>query len=294
MSAGIEVRRRAEHAAAALPALLVAARRVAATVLQGVHGRRQPGPGETFWQFRRYEPGDSATLIDWRQSARSTRVYVREREWEAAQSVWLWRDISPSMDFASRGASETKKDRATLLLLALAALLLRGGEQVALLGHGRRPARGIGALARFAEILTAGDENGEGVPARAWLPRHSHAVLIGDFLDPLEEIDEAVKRLAGLGVTGHLVQVLDPAEETLPYSGRARFAGLEGEGEPMIGRVESVRADYRSRLATRRVALAALARRVGWTCLGHRTDRTPETALLALYVALSAKTGRGG
>lgn len=291
MSAALATRRRAERTAAALPALLVAAQRVAATIQQGVHGRRRPGTGETFWQFRRYEPGDAAAAIDWRQSARTTHVYIREREWEASQSVWLWRDGSPSMEFASRAANETKKERATLILLALAALLLRGGEQVALLGHERRPLRGAAALSRLAESLVA-DERPDGLPAPTQLPKHAHAVLIGDFLDPLDDIRGAVKGLAGLGVTGHLVHVLDPAEETLPFSGRVRFSGLEGEGQPLIGRVERVREEYRARLEARRAALATIARRAGWTVLGHRTDRTPETALLALYLALSAQFER--
>ena len=291
MTAALATRRRAERTAAALPALLVAARRVATTIQQGVHGRRQPGTGETFWQFRRYEPGDAAAAIDWRQSARTTHVFIREREWEASQSVWLWRDGSPSMDFASRAADETKKERATLILLALAALLLRGGEQVALLGHERRPLRGAAALSRLAETLVA-DERPDGLPAPARLPKHSHAVLIGDFLDPLDDIRSAIKRLAGLGVTGHLVHVLDPAEETLPFSGRVQFTGLEGEGQPLIGRVERVREEYRARLQAHRAALATVARRAGWTVLSHRTDRTPETALLALYLALSAQLDR--
>ena len=288
-AAALDVRRRAERAAASLPPLLVAARRVAATVHQGVHGRRRPGPGETFWQFRRYEPGDPAAAIDWRQSARSARLYVREREWEASQSVWLWRDGSPSMDFASRGQGETKKERASLLLLAVASLLLGGGERVALFGAGRRPGRGAAALARLAETLCAEADSGAGLPPRDWLPRYAHAVLIGDFLDPAEEIDAAVRRLAGLGVSGCLLQVLDPAEETLPFSGRVRFAGLEGGPEPVIGRVEAARAEYRARLEAQRAALAATARHAGWTFLSHRSDRAPETALLALYLALSAR-----
>ena len=288
-AAALDVRRRAERAAASLPPLLVAARRVAATVHQGVHGRRRPGPGETFWQFRRYEPGDPAAAIDWRQSARSARLYVREREWEASQSVWLWRDGSPSMDFASRKQGETKKERASLLLLAVASLLLGGGERVALFGAGRRPVRGAAALARLAETLCAEADSGAGLPPRDWLPRYAHAVLIGDFLDPAEEIDAAVRRLAGLGVSGCLLQVLDPAEETLPFSGRVRFAGLEGGPEPVIGRVEAARAEYRARLEAQRAALAATARRAGWTFLSHRSDRAPETALLALYLALSAR-----
>src|SRR5690242_21378702 len=100
--AGI-LQHRAEQAAAALPPLLVAAERVAVTVAQGVHGRRRVGQGETFWQFRQYQPGDPAARIDWRESAKSQRLYVRETEWEAAQTVWLSRDASDPIEYSSAG-----------------------------------------------------------------------------------------------------------------------------------------------------------------------------------------------
>jgi uncharacterized protein (DUF58 family) len=119
------IARRAEGLGAHLPPLLVAADRVAATVAQGVHGRRRVGQGDSFWQFRPFLPGDSASRVDWRISARSSRAFVRETEWEAAQTVCLWRDGGPAMRWKSRGAPVAKADRAGLLLLALAALLLR-------------------------------------------------------------------------------------------------------------------------------------------------------------------------
>ncbi len=286
----LDSRQRAEQTAASLPALLVAALRIASTVQQGVHGRRQPGTGETFWQYRRYQFGDPASEIDWRQSAKSVPLYVREQEWEASQSIWLWRDPSPSMDYRSKDVADTKSGRATVLLLATAALLLRGGEQVALLGHGRRPTRGIAALNRLADTLVR-DTSGGGLPAREHLPRHAQVVLIGDFLDPADTVHGAVKWLTGTAVGGHLMQVLDPAEEDLPFTGRARFAGLEGEESTVIGRVETVRAEYRRRLAAQRAELSAIARANGWTFLTHRTDRPPETALLSLYLGLSGQLG---
>src|SRR5919202_4758942 len=143
----------AEQLAARLPPLLVAAERVAATVAQGVHGRRRVGQGDSFWQFRQYQPGDAPQRIDWRESAKSQRLYVRETEWEAAQSVWLWRDPSPSMDYASSAALPTKRARADLLLLALVALLVRGGERATLLGSGMPPLSGRVALNRIATMV---------------------------------------------------------------------------------------------------------------------------------------------
>ncbi len=279
---------RAEALAAGLPPLLVAAERVAATVSQGVHGRRRVGQGETFWQFRRYQAGDPSESIDWRQSAKSQPLYVRETEWEAAESVWLWRDPSASMGYRSRKTLPPKRERADLLLLALASLLARGGEHFALLGSGRPAATGRAVMLRLAAALEDEDApQGAGLPGFEILPRYARLVLFGDFLAPLDAVKEAVAAFAGLGVRGHLLQVLDPAEETLPFSGRVRFDGMEDEGSVLIGRVDTVRADYRAAMAAHHRGLEALAVSHGWSFATHRTDRPPETALLGLYTALS-------
>lgn len=276
----------AESLAARLPPLLVDAYRVAATVAQGVHGRRRVGTGETFWQFRGYEFGDTISRIDWRQSAKGGRVFVRENEWEAAQSVWLWRDGSPSMEYRSGPNLPLKRERSELLLLALAALLMRGGEHFALLGSGQRPRGGRPALNRIAATLLSDGLPESGLPAVEPLPRYAHAVLIGDFLAPLDEIKTTIGAFATRGVKGHLVQVLDPAEEGLPFGGRISFQGFEGEADELVPRVESVRDAYGQRLQAQRDGLSALARTAGWTFTTHRTDRPPQPALLALFSAI--------
>ncbi len=293
MAEPVSVQHRAEELAAALPPLLVAAERVASTVAQGVHGRRRVGQGESFWQFRQYEPGDAAQRIDWRESGKSQRLYVRETEWEAAQSVWLWRDASPSMDWSSSSALPTKQARADLLLLALAALLIRGGERASLLGSGAPPMSGRVALNRIAAFIgrPAGSEVAASLPTFEALPRHAQLVLIGDFLSPLEDIQKAVAHFAAAGLRGHLLQVLDPAEETLPFDGRVRFEGLEDNDEILISRVETIREEYAGRVAAHREGLAAIVRPVGWSFATHRTDRPPPTALLALFTALARMPG---
>ncbi len=285
-------RQRAEQLAATLPPLLVAAQRVASTVAQGVHGRRRVGQGETFWQFRQYETGDRPVSIDWRQSAKSDRVFVRETEWEAAQSIWIWRDLSASMDWRSSPEHPLKRERADLLTLALAALLMRGGEHVALLGLGARPASGQSVLGRLAVNIERGDGPAGDCPPVLPLARHGHLVLIGDLLAPLEAIDDAVRGYAEAGMGGYLLQVLDPAEEALPYGGRIRFEGMEGEDSWLLSRVESVRGDYVARLAAQRAGLQAIGRAAGWAFSSHRTDQPPHAALLALYMALSANLKR--
>jgi uncharacterized protein (DUF58 family) len=286
--------RRAEALGARLPPLLVAADRVAATVAQGVHGRRRVGQGDSFWQFRRFVAGDPIGRIDWRQSAKSGRPvpdgwFIRETEWEAAQTVCLWRDASASMHWRSRGATVEKRERAALLLLALASLLLRGGERVTLIAADARPIAGRAGLDRLAESFVGDAVDTAGLPPRIPLPRHSRVVLFGDFLSPLEEIQATIGRLAGTPVSGHLLQVLDPAEADLPYSGRIRFRGLEQEGDTLIPRVEGVRDEYGRRMRAQQEGLAAICAAAGFGFAIHRTDHSPEAALLGLYTALTAQ-----
>jgi uncharacterized protein (DUF58 family) len=272
----------AEQIGARLPPLLVEAERVAATVMPGVHGRRRAGPGESFWQFRPYVAGDPSARIDWRQSGKSDRLFVRETEWEAAQTVALWCQADASMAWRSGPELPAKSLRAGLLLLALASLLLRGGERVRLFGL-PRPFAGRGALPNLA----AGLAQMASEPGDLRLARHSRAVLFGDFWAPLEETRRAVARLAGQGVRGHLLQVIDPAEESLPYAGRVRFEELAGAAGPaLVPRVETVRGLYAERVARHRAGIAALAQAAGWSFATHRTDAPPEAALLALHQIL--------
>jgi len=294
--ARVPLRDRAEALAAPLPPLLVAAERIAATVAQGVHGRRRVGQGETFWQFRQYEPGDAAQRVDWRESAKSQRLYVRETEWEAAQSLWLWRDASPSMDYSSAGdiASgdwPTKRERAELLLVALACLLVRGGERLSLLGSGMVPLSGRIALSRLVDLIERDGPHTlaarTGLPAFEPLPRAGQLLLIGDFLGPLAATNEIVARFAATGQHGHLLQIVDPAEEELPFDGRVRFEGVEERTDVLISRVEGVRDAYAGRFRQHREGLQQIASALGWSFGTHRTDRPPHLALLALHAALA-------
>jgi uncharacterized protein (DUF58 family) len=281
-------RQHAERLADRLPPLLVAAERVASTVAQGVHGRRRVGVGETFWQFRPYQQGDSTSRIDWRQSARTANLFLRDQEWEAAESVWLWADASASMAYRSAATWATKGDRALLLLLALASLLTRAGERIALLGQRRRPTGGRVGMASLCEDLMTGPPAVSIAPNQQ-LPRYARLVLISDFFVPVDELRLRLRNFVAMGVRGHLLQVLDPAEPELPFVGRVRFEGLEHDGIALIGNVDGVRQRYQGRLAAHRDALRDLARSLGWTFASHLCDRPPEPALLALYTALSTK-----
>jgi uncharacterized protein (DUF58 family) len=270
----------ADGLSAGLPPLMVQADHLAASVSLGVHGRRRAGMGETFWQFRRYASPDSSSAIDWRQSAKSQHIFVREREWEAAQTVWFWRDASANMSFKSGAVS--KRARADLLLLSLASLLVRGGERVGFTGMEGAPASSRMALTRIGRAMfAAGDQ---ALPPHVAFARGNQLVWFSDFLD--EAVFEAMKTLSQRGVEGHLVRIVDPAEEDFPYSGRTRFESPRGEEDEIFGRAERVRTPYRARFIAHGERVAQAAAKLGWTCTVHRTDHAQQASLIALHAAI--------
>jgi uncharacterized protein (DUF58 family) len=276
-----------------LPELVLDALRVANTVAHGIHGRRRAGTGETFWQFRQFQASDAATVIDWRRSASSDHLFVREREWEAAHTFWLWPDISPSMAFRSHLAPLSKRDRALVLTLAMAELLVRAGERIALIGL-TAPMASRKATSRLAEALAQHERDASShpsLPPQARLSRFSSALLFGDFLDPPETVAARLNEMAEGGVTGHLVQVLDPAEETLAYEGRVEFRSPEGDDRWIADRVETLRPEYQRKLAEHRARIEEAAHRIGWSFLVHHTDRPASEPLLTLIMRLQGMAG---
>jgi uncharacterized protein (DUF58 family) len=281
---------RAQTLSATLPPLMAEAERVANTVQQGTHGRRRVGPGESFWQFRRYSTGDEATAVDWRQSARSQHLFVRENEWDAAQSAWIWCDQSVSMDYHSEFSETSKQDRAIVLALALANLLARGGERIAALGTDAPPNNSRHTLHQLAESwinLTSSQDTQSGLPPAQPLPRYASLILIGDFLEPTEELIARLRKLSHTGARGHLLQVLDPAETDLPFEGRTEFEGVKEDLKLLVGRAEGLRVAYKQRLASHQDQLREMTRSVGWTFATHRTDAPATNALLTLYGVIS-------
>lgn len=277
----------AEALASSLPPLLADAEHLAATVQLGQHGRRRAGMGDEFWQYRPAHAGDDARMIDWRRSARADGHFVREKEWQAAQSVHLWVDDAQSMEFTGDANRVTKADRARLLALAVSVLLIRGGERVGLADAGVPPRSGEVQLMRLAQVFSAAAGAAEyGVPeARAMQPL-SRAVFLSDFMGDPAPVEAALTQAADKGVRGALVQVLDPVEEAFPFDGRTIFESMGGSLRHETRKADDLRDRYKARLAERKERLSALTRATGWLSTVHHTGDAAQGALLWLYGAL--------
>lgn len=282
---------RARERAARIPDLLIEARRVVSTVISGWHGRRKRGIGENFWQFRPYVDGEALSRIDWRRSARDNHIYIRDREWEAAHTAWLWADASASMLFKSRPAEVSKESRALVLILALAELLSRSGERIGFPGV-MDPTAARNGAERLATALALA-QPAEGLPDLAAVRRFSEIVIVSDFLAPVDEIRSLLARIADRGARAHLIEVIDPAEESFPYSGRTEFRDPETGARLTAGRAEALAEEYRRLFLARRDAIAGECRRFGWSYTVNRTDRPASEALVRVHFNLSAGAGEG-
>jgi len=283
------LRQSAEALTGALPPLLVAAEHLANSALAGAHGRRRAGTGAEFWQFRPAGASDGMTRIDWRRSGRGDEVFVRETEWQAARAVTLWVDGGAAMGYSGARGRESKAERAQLLAMALALVLLRGGERVGL-AHARHPPRsGKAQAAALAQALAQGHASEEhAAPDLRATPAGGHAVLISDFLGEMGAITDALRLAASRNMRGLLVQVLDPAEEAFPFDGRTRFESMSGHLSFETLRAGDLRTAYLERLAARKDLLAGLARHAGWQFTTLHTDSAAASGLLWLYHAIGA------
>jgi uncharacterized protein (DUF58 family) len=242
--------------------------------------------GDDFWQYRPAQTGDSRRMIDHRRSARGDVQFVREREWQIAQSIMVWIDRGASMSFTSDEALPSKGQRARLLGLALSILLVRAGERVGLTGTDLPPRRGNPQILRLAQHLSEEDTEDYAPPEhRAMIP-HARAVFVSDFLGPLDEVRLALAKAADRGVRGCMYQVLDPTEEAFPFKGRTIFESMGGTLSHETLKAGDLRTRYLDRLAERKEELSQLCQLAGWQFETHHTDQSAQAGLLWLYRAI--------
>jgi uncharacterized protein (DUF58 family) len=279
---------KAEETANKLPDLLAEVDRVANTMMLGFHGRRRKGQGDAFWQYSEFfDQEHERRRIDWRRSAKEGRLYVKENEWEASESIFLWRDNTPGMDWkgSSSETQYTKKQTSEILLLALAKVFTNVDERVALIGT-------EGGLSRKIDTLVNELAHKDNTDPEAWkklglegkpLPKDGYAVIFSDFCSSLEDIQAALGRIADRGIKGHLIQVLDREEIEFPYEGNVLFKDLNSHDDVRMPKSENIREEYKKVLAKRQKEIARIAKTLGWTYSLHVTDQPHHLGLMPFY-----------
>lgn len=283
---GLKLRARADALSSGFPGLMASAENLASLAVLGPHGRRRPGFGAEFWQYRPAEHTDGLRDIDWRRSGRSDDRFVRQMELQVAQSLSIWVDQAASMDFASAN-QDTKAMRAEVLGLAAAILMAKSGERVGLMNDGAKPKIGLPQVEKIAMSLASAKRSDEyQAPQRTDLLPGSHALFISDFLGDWDQIVAGLENAAGQRVNGILVQTLDPVEEDFPYSRRVLFESVGGGISFETKQAGSLKERFQAKMRERQDALRTLAKNTGWQLLFHRTDQSALDALRWIFLAM--------
>ncbi len=269
-----------------LPRLMVQARRAASLLAGGEHGRRAPGTGEKFWQFRDYAPGDAPRDIDWRASARGDDVLVREKEWQTHHAFLFWCQGDRGMDYRSRRTLPSKRERAALIALALAMAAQNRHDLIGGLGPAVAAGRGDAVLSALGETFLVQRQAALPDADATGVNRNAHIFMIGDFLTPPAETERVLAVLAERTRHGFLVQCLDPAEHALSFSGHTLFVAPGEDRRFRISDVAAIRDDYRRRIGEHIDAVRALCHARGWHYRLHLTDEDPHALLRALWPVL--------
>ena len=274
------MRLKAEELSNKIPSLYVKADRIANTIWEGMHNRNKDGLGDNFWQFRKYEYGDPAHLIDWKKTAKSNETFIQEKELQTLQNFVIWRDTSKSMNFRSSESIDTKLYRANLFTLALTIILSKSGENIVLNGLKTELLKGGNAVNFVSnQINEKVTDSYKSSPNVNEIKNNSDVILIGDFLNNIIETEKTIKELSNRGINGIIIQILDPAERFFPYKGRINFNGLEGEQNILIGKAESVRNDYKKAIKIHIEKLEKLTTSYSWKYILDNSDQDASISL---------------
>ena len=176
---------------------MLEARRIAANVIHGMHGRRRAGAGESFWQYRRFVSGDLAN-VDWRRSARDESLCPRAGMGGRAYRLAVAGPLA-SMAFASKAARDSKLERALIVTFALAELLVAGGERVGVPGL-MNPTASRSVIDKMAQAMLHDEAVARQPTAVLLCGRHlAGIVVLSIFSSPSSEIRTM---LAGLSASG--------------------------------------------------------------------------------------------
>ncbi len=262
----------------------------------GPHLQRRAGSGTEFWQYREYREGDAAHTIDWRKSARSETHYVREREWEKAQTVSLWLSNAPDMQFKHKKSALSKYHYGAILTYIAAAKFLHGGERLSLLGspiQNRQSAASLHELGAYLAHQDVTDKQTEQSALKT--AQHSIPILLADFWDEPEQLNKQLAELNTQNHAGLLIQIVDPAELSLPYKGRVLLDSANTESRDQlntskftINKIENIRAEYCTRVKDHCYMIARIAAKQGYRSLCISTDTDFAQATRAIYTALAA------
>lgn len=238
-----------------LELLRIKSRRAFLGMRQGNHLSLKRGHGIEFSDYRKYELGDNPRQIDWGVYARSDRLYIKRSQEEQDMSVLLALDGSASMG-APEGDNKWEMACDIVIAVAYVALMQRDSVLLSVLGQFDSPrCSGGSAIHKINGYLGGSAPKGQPDMTRALQQAVSRirfpgiAVVISDFLYPLEEIFSGLNVLRAKNLEIIAVQLLSP-HDIAPFDAQqhATFVDSETHKELSFSDTEQLRRDYETLL----------------------------------------------
>jgi uncharacterized protein (DUF58 family) len=280
---------------ARIASLDLRARLIVEGLMAGMHRSPYQGISVEFAQHRQYVPGDDTRHVDWKVFAKTDKVYLKQYLEETNLHLICVVDASESMGYSSIGDGEaawSKYDHATAIAAALSYLAIQQQDSVGLAifdNELRRYFKPSNSPAQWKTIthellmVPRLKKTGTGRVLDQLAEKLTHrslVVLLSDFFDDIDSIEQGLRHLRYRKHEVIAFQVLDPMEVDFPFEDVTLFKGLEEMGE-LLTEPQSLRKGYLAELSTFTNQLKRI-------CRGMHIDFTRISSGQALDTALSS------
>jgi uncharacterized protein (DUF58 family) len=280
---------------ARIASLDLRARLIVEGLMAGMHRSPYQGISVEFAQHRQYVPGDDTRHVDWKVFAKTDKVYLKQYLEETNLHLICVVDASESMGYSSIGDGEaawSKYDHATAIAAALSYLAIQQQDSVGLAifdNELRRYFKPSNSPAQWKtithELLVVPrlKKTGTGRVLDQLAEKLTHrslVVLLSDFFDDIDSIEQGLRHLRYRKHEVIAFQVLDPMEVDFPFEDVTLFKGLEEMGE-LLTEPQSLRKGYLAELSVFTNQLKKI-------CRGMHIDFTRISSGQALDTALSS------
>src|SRR2546423_5705913 len=248
---------------ARISALDLRARLIVEGLMTGMHRSPYQGISVEFAQHRPYVQGNDIRHIDWKVFGRSDKIYLKQYLEETNLHLICIVDASESMGYGTvsgDGATWTKYDHATAIAASLSYMAIQQQDSVGLaifdqaLSRYFKPSNSPGQwkiVVNELQLVPRWNKTNTGKildQIAEKLTHRSLIVLISDFFDDLESIQQGLRHLRYKKHEIMAFQILDPTEIEFPFEDVTLFKGLEEAGE-LLTEPRALREGYIEQLA---------------------------------------------
>ena len=264
-----------------LPSLLSHSSILLKNIYAGLHSTRFAGKGENFWQFKEYTLGESVVNIDWRKSASSKKILIKENEKELSKTIYLYFDRSLSMNYKSKGVLYSKFFFSALFTLTLCKLFSNNKEKVFIFNSDNKPINCSANINNFDKSFLS-NKNKHSFPIINHFKDNSLCIFFSDFLFEIREFENLLIKFKKKGILGHIIQVLDPLELNLKLHSTALLNDLETNETLLFNKDKDIENQYNIKIKELEQSLRNIASNSNWKYYKYSTDKNISKFLINL------------